>query len=89
MVVGENGPEVRIEHESPDEAAVVQIEERDEVAGEATVDRRVEALLQLEIEAEVYFQPSDVPAGTPPVAPSPPGTTTQPEETTEAGGDTG
>jgi hypothetical protein len=80
MVVGENGPEVRIEHESPDEAAVVQIEERDEVAGEATVDRRVEALLQLEIEAEVYFHPSDVPAGATGVAPTIPETTTGAQE---------
>jgi hypothetical protein len=42
-------------------------------------------VLDVEIEAEVYYQPSGVPAGTPPTAPTPPETTTPPaapEETT-------
>jgi type IV pilus assembly protein PilO len=50
--------------------------------GETTIEE-IEQVLQVEIEAEVYFQPSDVPAGT---APAPPETTTptSPEETTGA-----
>ncbi len=48
--------------------------ETGEAAGEATVDQGVEALLQVELEAEVYFQPSDVPSGAAPVAPTIPGT---------------
>ena len=67
--------------ECPEEAAAP--------TGETTTVDGIESELQVAIEAEVYFQPSDVPAGTAPVAPSPPETTTQPEETTEAGGDTG
>jgi type IV pilus assembly protein PilO len=53
-------------------------------AGETTTIEEIEAMLQVEIEAEVYFQPSDVPAGTPPTAPAVPETTTPtaPEETT-------
>jgi type IV pilus assembly protein PilO len=49
--------------------------------GETTTIVGIEEVLDVEIEAEVYFQPSDVPAGT---APAPPETTTQtpPEETT-------
>ncbi|MDP8946512.1 MAG: type 4a pilus biogenesis protein PilO [Actinomycetota bacterium] len=45
----------------------------------------IEEMLDVQIEAEVYFQPSDVPAGTAPTAPAAPETTTQetsPEETT-------
>jgi len=57
--------------------------------GETTTVDEIESELQVEIEAEIYFQPSDVPAGTAPTAPSPPETTTQPEETTEAEVDTG
>jgi type IV pilus assembly protein PilO len=49
--------------------------------GETTTVEEIEALLQVEIEAEVYFQPSDVPAGTAPTAPE---TTTPPEETAGA-----
>ncbi len=52
--------------------------------GETTTVEEIEAMLQVEIEAEVYFQPSDVPAGTPPTAPAAPETTTPPEETTGA-----
>ncbi len=48
--------------------------EADEAA-ETTVDQGVEALLQVQLEADVYFQPSDVPAGTAPVAPVIPETT--------------
>jgi type IV pilus assembly protein PilO len=52
--------------------------------GETTTIVEIEEVLEVEIEAEVYFQPSDVPAGTPPTAPTPPETTTptSPEETT-------
>jgi type IV pilus assembly protein PilO len=52
--------------------------------GETTTIVGIEEVLDVEIEAEVYFQPSDVPAGTAPTAPAPPETTTQtpPEETT-------
>ena len=56
-------------------------------AGETTTLPEIEEVLQVEVEAEVYFQPSvepsNVPAGTPPVAPAPPEETT-PEETTVA-----
>lgn len=53
-------------------------------AGETTTMVGIEEVLDVEIEAEVYFQPSDVPAGVAPAAPTPPETTTQtpPEETT-------
>jgi type IV pilus assembly protein PilO len=48
--------------------------------GETTTLPEIEQVLQVEIEAEVYFQPSvepsNVPAGTPPVAPAPPEETT-------------
>ena len=49
--------------------------------GETTL-AEIEQVLQVEIEAEVYFQPSHVPAGTAPTAPALPETTTQtpPEE---------
>ncbi len=50
--------------------------ETGETAGEATVVQGVEALLHVELDAEVYFQPSDVPAGAAPVAPTIPETTT-------------
>ena len=52
--------------------------------GETTTIEEIEQELQVEIEAEVYFQPTDVPAGTPPTAPAPPETTTPPEETAGA-----
>jgi type IV pilus assembly protein PilO len=52
--------------------------------GETTTIDQIEQVLQVEIEAEVYFQPTDVPAGTPPTAPAPPETTTPPEETAGA-----
>ncbi len=50
--------------------------------GETTTLAEIEQVLQVEIEAEVYFQPSHVPAGTAPTAPALPETTTQmpPEE---------
>jgi type IV pilus assembly protein PilO len=53
-------------------------------AGETTTIVGIEEVLDVEIEAEVYFQPSGVPAGAAPAAPTPPETTTQtpPEETT-------
>ena len=49
--------------------------------GESTTVEGIEADLQVEIEAEVYFQPSGVPAGGAPTAPE---TTTTPEETAGA-----
>ena len=52
--------------------------------GDTTTIEEIEQVLQVEIEAEVYFQPTDVPAGTPPTAPEPPETTTPPEETAGA-----
>jgi type IV pilus assembly protein PilO len=52
--------------------------------GETTTIEEIEQMLQVEMEAEVYFQPTDVPAGTPPTAPAPPETTTPPEETAGA-----
>jgi type IV pilus assembly protein PilO len=61
-------PILDAEHSCPIEA--------DEAAGEATVVQGVEALLQVQLDAEVYFQPSDVPAGVAPVAPTIPETTT-------------
>ncbi len=54
----------------------------EEVTEEGTTLEGVEQPLQVELEAEVYFQPEDVPAGAAPVAPAPPETTT--EETTGA-----
>lgn len=41
-----------------------------------TADAGGERILSVEIEAEVYFQPGDVPDGAAPVAPTPPATTT-------------
>lgn len=52
--------------------------------GETTTVEEIEAELQVEIEAEVYFQPSGVPAGTAPAAPTPPETTTPQDETAGA-----
>jgi type IV pilus assembly protein PilO len=46
--------------------------------GETTTVEEIEQVLQVEIEAEVYFQPSDVPAGAAPTAPAPPPETTTP-----------
>ena len=54
------------------------------VTGETTAIEEIEQELQVQLEAEVYFQPTDVPAGTPPTAPEPPETTTPPEETAGA-----
>jgi type IV pilus assembly protein PilO len=51
--------------------------------GEPTVLEDVETLLQVQIEAEVYFQPSGVPDGLAPAAPTAPEPT--PEGTTDAG----
>lgn len=58
-----------------------------EVGGEATEIGGVEAQLQVQIEAEVYFQPENVPAGPGPASPVPPETTTG--ETTGAPTTTG
>lgn len=51
---------------------------------ETTVDTNIEGLLQVEIVAEIYFQPGDVPSGQNPVAPAPPEAVTTPQ-----GGTTG
>jgi type IV pilus assembly protein PilO len=52
----------------------------EEATQEGTTLQEIEQVLQVEIEAEVYFQPSvepsNVPAGTAPVAPAPPEETT-------------
>ena len=50
--------------------------ETDEAAGEVTVEQGVEGLLHVQLDADVYFQPSEVPAGAAPVAPTIPETTT-------------
>ena len=52
----------------------------DEVAGEDTLDQGVEALLHVELDTDVYFQSSNVPAGVAPVAPVIPETTPGAEE---------
>ena len=57
-----------------------------EVAEEGTTAAPdVEQNLAVEIEAEAYFQPTDVPEGTPPIAPAPTETTAGPETETTAG----
>lgn len=53
--------------------------------GETTAEAGTGRLLQVEIEAEVYYQPSGVPQGAAPPAPAPPETTTP---GTPAGGTT-
>jgi type IV pilus assembly protein PilO len=72
------GPTGDLEPLDPDHACEIEIEEAEEgVAGEGTVvDPTIEADLLVEIEAEVYYQPTDVPDGTAPVAPAAPETTT-------------
>lgn len=63
----------------------VTYEEVELEEGETTnVDAGIEQLLQVEVVAEVYFQPSDVPAGPAPVAPAPSEVTT-PDEATPGG----
>lgn len=47
-----------------------------------TTQPEIEQPLQVEIEADVYFQPTEVPSGEAPTAPTPPETT--PQETTDA-----
>lgn len=47
-----------------------------------TAQPEIEQLLQVELEAEVYFQPTEVPSGAAPTAPTPPETATP--ETTDA-----
>jgi len=49
-----------------------------------TAQPEIEQMLRVEIEAEVYFQPTGVPAGDAPAAPTPPETTTEEEEATDA-----
>lgn len=61
----------------------VSYEEAEPVGEGTTVDPSIERLLQVEIVAEIYFQPGGVPSGQEPVAP-PPG-----EVTTPQGGTTG
>jgi type IV pilus assembly protein PilO len=63
----------------------VTYEEVEREEGETTnVDAGIERELQVEIVAEVYFQPSGVPAGPAPAAPAPAEVTT-PDETTPGG----
>ncbi|HEV3476927.1 MAG TPA: type 4a pilus biogenesis protein PilO [Rubrobacteraceae bacterium] len=66
------------EAECPEETATEEI----------TTVEEIEELLQVELEAEIYFQPSGVPSGTAPTAPTSPETTTPapPAETTGAQG---
>jgi type IV pilus assembly protein PilO len=65
-------------------AEEVECPEVEAETGETTTIVEIEEVLDVEIEAEVYYQPSDVPAGTAPTTPTPPETTTPttPEETT-------
>lgn len=59
-----------------------------EVAGEGTTAApEIEQNLSVQVEAEIYFQPTDVPSGTAPVAPAAPETTTTPPagEATDGG----
>lgn len=49
-----------------------------------TAQPEIEQMLRVEIEAEVYFQPTGVPAGDAPTEPPPPETTTEEEEATDA-----
>lgn len=56
----------------------------EEATQEGTTLQEIEQVLQVEVEAEVYFQPSvepsDVPSGAAPAAPAPPETTTETQE---------
>jgi len=56
----------------------------EEAAQEGTALQEIEQVLQVEVEAEVYFQPSvepsNVPSGAAPGAPAPPETTTETQE---------
>ncbi|MBA2343839.1 MAG: type 4a pilus biogenesis protein PilO [Rubrobacter sp.] len=66
----------------------VTYSEVEQQEGETTnVGAGIERELQVQVEAEVYFQPTGVPSGPEPVAPAPAEVTT-PEETTTAGGGT-
>jgi type IV pilus assembly protein PilO len=68
-----------------EDVAVSCPEEAEAGEGQTTTTiEGIEQVLEVEIEAEVYFQPSEVPAGAAPTAPAPPETTTPtaPEETT-------
>ncbi len=64
-----------VEVQCPEEEAAT--EETETIVG-------IEEVLDVELEAEVYFQPQDVPAGPAPTAPTPPATTAPPETTTPA-----
>jgi type IV pilus assembly protein PilO len=67
-----------------EDVAVSCPEEEEAGEGQTTTIEGIEQVLEVEIEAEVYFQPSEAPAGAAPTAPAPPETTTPtvPEETT-------
>ena len=67
-----------------EDVAVSCPEEEEAGEGQTTTIEGIEQVLEVEIEAEVYFQAEDVPAGTAPTAPTSPETTTPPEETAEA-----
>ncbi|MGB3684016.1 MAG: type 4a pilus biogenesis protein PilO, partial [Rubrobacteraceae bacterium] len=62
----------------------VSYETAEQGGGATTVDPGIERILQVEILAEIYFQPGDVPSGQAPVAPAPEGVTTPQEGTTGA-----
>lgn len=62
----------------------VSYEEAEQEGEETTLDPSIERLLQVEILAEIYFQPGDVPSGQEPVAPVPEGVDTPQEGTTVA-----
>ncbi len=62
----------------------VTYEEANQGGGTTTVDPNIEQLLQVEIVANIYFQPGDVPAGQAPVAPAPGSVTTPRGGTTGA-----
>ena len=59
-----------------------QVEDIDTGVETTTLNQTVEALLSVEIKAEVYFQPTGVPSGEAPIAP---GATTQTSEATTGG----
>ncbi len=62
----------------------VSYEEVEQEGEGTTLDAGIERLLQVEIVAEIYFQPDDVPSGQAPVAPAPEGVTTPQGGTTDA-----
>ncbi len=62
----------------------VSYEDADPEGGGTTTDSSIEQPLQVEVVAEIFFQPGDVPSGQAPVAPAPEGVTTPEEGVTDA-----